>query len=173
MTRRVLLNRDGLFVSQPGVDVTTAGLLDMLFHPGFHAPVLVTKGTVGLSSAGAGYGEATAAVYYGRTIDPPPLVVAIGNAPSWNFPTNGRGQYGYLNGAWHTPVSEIPSAAATNVYTGSNIQRGGTGTTNLNVPLSFGSMKFQVRPLTDRVEFGVIGVPNGITIKYAVLDIIG
>ena len=100
MVARVLVNETGLFVSRPGIDVTTAGVSDFVFHSNrgkYFSPFM--KGTIGPSSFVNIYDGADgtnnnrrrsideAYINYGRTFSIPPAVMTMFNgwAPYSDF----------------------------------------------------------------------------------------
>ncbi|WP_027833820.1 hypothetical protein [Maritalea myrionectae] len=73
MSKRVILDQNGLKVSAPGQDADTALPYQLQFDSDFCAPGLVKRGTRYLSSADFRYKTIT--VPYGRSFAVPPMVL--------------------------------------------------------------------------------------------------
>jgi hypothetical protein len=180
----------GFFVSQPGYDVKTAGALDLAFSTDVSIPRLVASGSVvayplsGYAPNGtdipqiAGAKATVTTVYYGSTITAP-YVAALASAPSWPVPTyNLAPQLSYLNGAWHTYISERPkdqtgdTAHTDPMYGSYGIRRSSRNPPNLvagDTDFTFASARFVPRVYSDHVEF-ITNCYNAVTIKYLILE---
>ncbi len=180
----------GYFVSVPGVDVKTAGPLDLAFSTDVSIPRLVASGSVvanpqsGWAPNGSGLSQVAGAqatvttVYYGSTITAP-YVAALATASSWPVPTvDLASQLSYLNGLWHTYICERPKdqtadTAHTDPMYGSHGIRRSTRTSGSlitgDTDYSFASARFVPRVYSDRVEF-VTNCYNAVTIKYLILE---
>lgn len=87
MTRRVLLNSAGLRVSQPGVDVLSAGYNQLQFTSDFSALSLFTQGSHSISwSSGGNSADHVAFIPFGKTFASPPLVWFFQDAGSYFIP---------------------------------------------------------------------------------------
>jgi hypothetical protein len=175
MVDRVLFDINGLKISKPGIDVKSAGDFDLLFSPKFRPPTLISKGAFSITNVFGN--EVVNSVNYGATYNPPPYVVAVASAPSWQCEIDGSHIYSafsYLNSQWHTPIIEWPNAGKNSIYTGGTwvISRssGITGTDYV-IHSNWASAKFIIRIFNNRVDFAFNGAVSGATCKYAILDI--
>lgn len=180
----------GFFVSVPGVDVKTAGVLDHAFSTDVAIPRLVASGSViaypqngwapndtDLSQVPGAHATVTT-VYYGSTITAP-YVAALASASSWPVPTvDLASQLSYLNNQWHTYICERPkdqtadTANRDPTYGSHGIRRSTRVPPNMqkgDTDYSFASARFVPRIYTDRVEF-VTNCYNAVTIKYLILE---
>jgi hypothetical protein len=174
---------DGTFgfdISKPGIDVTTATIMQMAFSSDYSIPRLVTKGSIVASPIVGAPPETTAPIAsnipgiqqrvsqinYGRTISPMPFVAAIAQAASWAAPLSAQnGQLSFLNGQWHTYVAEIPYAVNGTLDStyGKQIN---ANTYGRGV---WASARFEVRPFPTAVQF-LTNCQTPVTIKYIVLE---
>lgn len=185
MVNRVLAGNNfsgqsGFWVSQPGVDVTVANIMQMAFSSDVKALKLVAKGqiSIGPIAAVAPFGstpliggaiESTATVSYGTTISPAPFVAAVATAPSWPLPlTVGGAQYSFLNGQWHTYAYEAPPFLGRN-YNGVIIKRTSPPQVNGDVNATWASIKFISRVFSTGVTFAT-NCQNTVTIKYLIME---
>lgn len=171
--KRILLDANGLKISEPGFDVTTAGDFDLAFSSNFRAPKLITKGSFTVASSGDSSGNHSIA--YGATYSPPPYIVAIANCANWTNSVSGGSNFPALNNNWVTPFIEWPSATKNAIYGGGYIVgrvNVGDPVTNRYVPADWASCKFIMQIFADHVLFSVNGAPGGATVKYAILDVV-
>lgn len=170
MVPRVIMDINGLRVSKPGIDVNTATTFQFLFHSDSAAPKLVTKGSFTSTPNGAlpGRAERVTTINYGRTVDPPPFIVAIGRATSWHLDALGspgsHAQYTFLDNNWNTFIIERPSFATHNwVY--DNISH----TLGVGDLATFASAKFIARAFQTNAQF-LINCSQNVEVRYAILE---
>lgn len=170
----------GFDISKPGIDVTVATIMQMAFSSDYSIPRLVAKGsivvnpivgappetTAPIASGIPGVQNSAATISYGRTISPMPFVAAVAQAVSWAAPLSSQpSQLTFLNGQWHTYVSEVPYATfgvLDSTY-GKQINANTYGRGN------WASARFDVYPFTDRVVFST-NCQTSLTIKYIILE---
>lgn len=163
MTKRIIINESEMRVSKPGVDVTASPQpWQLLFSSKFTSPALIMKGAVTIAGNNQSQ-ERTATVNYGQTLSKLPFVIAIARATSWNRSWTNGSEFSYLNGNWNSFFIEHPYFGPTNVYTGSNLER---GTSNLDS--TFASGKFIADVYSNRVVFRA-GCPSNLRVRYAIL----
>ena len=95
MVDRVLINKQGFFVSKPGYDVKTANVMQMAFSSDHPIPRLILQDTVTSSpTSGPAPSPATrncaietvTTVKYPKPLAKIPFVAAIAKATSWKLP---------------------------------------------------------------------------------------
>lgn len=180
----------GFFVSNTGVDVKTAGVLDHAFSTDVAIPRLIATGSVvanpqnGWAPTDTGLSEVPGAkatittVYYGSTVIAP-YVAALATASSWPVPkVSLPSQLSYLNNTFHTYICERPkdqtadTANRDMTYGSPGIRRSTRVPPDMqkgDTDYSFASARFVSRLYTDRVEF-VTNCYNPVTIKYLILE---
>lgn len=169
----------GWWISRPGIDVRTAGIMQMAFSSDFVHPRLVVKGTAVNNpvTAAAPFGSGVApgaeqtvtTISYGRTISPIPAAYGIATAPDWTLPLAvGGAQLGYLANRWHTYVLETPDTGANILEYGPLIVKT-TASQAGAVSVNWHSARFVIVASSDSIQI-ITNCRSAVTIKYLVLE---
>jgi hypothetical protein len=187
MTNRVLRGRNpltgavGFYVSKPGFDVRTAGLMQLAFSSDYINPNVVVKGTVTSApiSAAAPYGSgvsngasATSTIIpYGGTLASIPAAFMIATAPDWTLTlADNNGGITYLQNQWHTSISETcdNNSPVGDYWPGKNLTKDGQSI-NDHLPIDWYSCRVLAIPFTDHLQI-LTNCKSTVTIKYLVLQ---
>lgn len=172
----------GFYISRPGYDVKTASLMQLAFSSDALIMRLVAKGSLSIApiygyldgghkgepKEGYGATQAVGTVYYGETLNPPPLVIAVASS-YWYLPLSVQtNQLPYLNGLHCTYFSETINSGVYDTLYGVEVVKNNPGSGGSGLHETWYSARFTAQIGTSGVTF-YVNSPNTVTVKYLIL----